>query len=304
MRAKPDTPDARIARMASRQHGVVSTRQLLAIGLSRSGIARRAAIGRLHRLHRGVYAVGHLADSNEMRWMAAVLAYGAGPTSADVAKGGRLLTPLRLWGAALSHRSAAMLWCLMDPTTGPADVSVPGSAGKEKREGIRLHRSKSLTSQLVTTRLGIPVTIPARTITDLAAGGKSRSGGTTPRELRRAIRRAEVLGLKTEAEAYTERTRSDLELAFLHLCRRNGLPEPEVNVWIGSLEVDFLWRRQRLIVETDHYRYHRGRAAFRNDHSRDLELIGLGYAVVRLSEEQVDEEPERVVEVLLDAIRG
>ena len=152
----------------------------------------------------------------------------------------------------------------------------------------------------MTSQRTIPVTTLARTVADLrrAASAKGRPGAISPRELRRAIRQAEVLGIYTGAETITERTRSDLELLFLRLCRQRGLPEPEVNVWIGSLEVDFLWRGRRLVVETDGYRYHRGRTAFENDRERDLELRALGYEVILLSEQQVTEEPTRVAEVV------
>ena len=89
--------DAEIARLAERQHGVVATRQLAALGLARGGVARRAQAGRLHRIHRGVYAVGHPVLTVDGRRMAAVLA--AGP------------------GAVLSHRSAAALWDLRSSTS-------------------------------------------------------------------------------------------------------------------------------------------------------------------------------------------
>jgi predicted transcriptional regulator of viral defense system len=52
-------PDRMIARLAVRQAGIVSFDQLLRMGLSRRQIRRRADAGRLHQLHRGVYAVGH-----------------------------------------------------------------------------------------------------------------------------------------------------------------------------------------------------------------------------------------------------
>lgn len=99
-----------------------------------------------------------------------------------------------------------------------------------------------------------------------------------------------------------DRTRSDLERDFLRLCRRHRLPAPEVNVRIGPHLVDFLWRARWLVVETDFYGFHRGRVAFQDDRGRDLDLRRLGFAVIRLSEKQVDEEPERVAEVLHAAL--
>lgn len=143
----------------------------------------------------------------------------------------------------------------------------------------------------MTLRNGIPVTTPARTISDLR--------GTGPEwELRRAIRQADVLGLPTGPVPGWDRTRSDLERDFLGICRRHRLPLPEVNVRVGRFLVDFLWRDQRLIVETDGYRYHRGRQAFEDDRARSLELRARGFEVIRLSEKQVAEEPRSVVEAL------
>ena len=160
-----------------------------------------------------------------------------------------------------------------------------------QRKGIRLHRSRTLTPNLVTRRKNIPVTKPSRTIADLRRV-------VSPKELRRAIRQAEVLGLPLGPDSKFDRTRSDLELLFLRLCRRYRLPEPEVNVRVDRFLVDFLWRDPRLIVETDGYKYHRGHAAFQDDHDRDLKLRALGYEVIRLSEQQVADEPTHVAEVL------
>lgn len=112
------------------------------------------------------------------------------------------------------------------------------------------------------------------------------------------MRQAGAFGLRVDDESSLEGTRSELEQAFLKLCERYGLPRPEINAKVGSLEVDFLWRDQRLIVETDGYRYHRGRAAFENDRERDLQLHALGYEVVRLSYRQVIDEPERIAAAL------
>jgi very-short-patch-repair endonuclease len=274
-----------IARLASRQHGVVSISQLLAAGLSRTGVARRVQAGRLHRIHQGIYAVGHVAISQEGRWMAAILAY----SQKDSVDSWR--TVLDHWGVALSHRSAAILWQLLPPSDGTIDISAPNDGGRRKRHGIRIHRCPTLLPASVTSRHGIPVTSPARTISDLRSS-------VAPRELRRAIRQAEVLGLPTGAESLTKRTRSDLELLFLRLCRRHGLPRPEVNTEIDGIKVDFLWWEQRVVVETDGYRYRRGKVASEDDHARDLKLRELGYEVIRLSDEQVTNDPKRVARII------
>lgn len=271
MRQQLASADAAVARIAARQHGVVSQRQLREAGLSPSAIARRVRSGRLHHVHRGVYAVGHPGISQRGEWRAAALAFGA--------------------GAVVSHRSAAELWGLLRPAGGPIDVSVPGGGGRARRGGLRVHRRASLPAASLTRRDGIPVTKPARTIADLR-------GCASPDEVRRAIRQADVLGLPIGADVEHDRTRSDLERDFLRLCRRYGLPRPQVNVWIGRRQIDFLWPDCRIAVETDGYTYHRGRQAFRDDRRRDLELRARGLEVVRLSEEQVDGEPERVAAIL------
>src|SRR5690606_11024042 len=135
-------------RIAGRQHGVVTAKQLAGLGISRAAISERVRDGRLHRLHRGVYAVGHRSPNEWQRYMAAVLACGT--------------------GAALSHQSAACLYGFLKPEGGPVHVTSPSLAGKALRAGIVLHRSPSLRRRGEATRRElIPVTTPRRTIVDL-----------------------------------------------------------------------------------------------------------------------------------------
>jgi hypothetical protein len=284
-----------MAKIATRQHGVVSLGQLRRAGLSETTVRRHVARGSLHRVHRGVYAVGHPALSAEGRWLAAVLAVGGGPN----AETGSVLD---YWGAVVSHGSAACLWGLLPVTDHPADVSVPGDGGRAKRRGVRVHRSQTLVVGDVTLRRGIPVTRPARTIADLRrATAEGWAGAIPARELRKAIRQANVLALPIE-ESDTDPTRGDLEGNFLRLCARHRIPSPEINVRIGPYLVDFLWRDRRLVVETDSYLHHRGKAAFREDRGRSLALKRLGYEALRLSEQQVNEEPDQVAETLSIAL--
>jgi very-short-patch-repair endonuclease len=162
-----------------------------------------------------------------------------------------------------------------------------------------VHRSRSLAAVDVTLRRGIPTTTPARTAADLrTAISLGRPGAISDRELRKAIRQANVLDLQLGPRDAKVRTRSDLEADFLRLCRRYRLPPPEVNVRIGPYLVDFAWREKRLVVETDSYLYHRGEVAFQDDHARDLELMRRGFEVLRLSELQLEKEPAWVAEIL------
>lgn len=287
--AKP--PDVALAEIADRQYGVVSIGQLRDCGISDHAVRARGALGRLHRIHRGVYALGHRALSFEGRCTAAVLALGGGP-----GHGGSVLEH---WGAAVSHRSALSLWGLLPDTQGVSDVIVSGNGGRARRDGIRIHRSLSLFSGEVTLHRGIPVTTPRRTIADIREAISTRRRGAIPGyELRKAIRQANVLGLPIGDRDAKVRTRSDLEADFLRLCRRHRLPPPKVNVRIGPYLVDFLWRERRFVVETDSYLYHRGEVAFQDDHARDLDLMGCGFEVLRISELQLDEESARVADVL------
>jgi very-short-patch-repair endonuclease len=263
-----------IAKVAARQHGVVSSAQLRDAGVSKDAVLRWTRSGRLYRIYRGVYAVGHPGLGTEGRWMAAVLACGP--------------------GAALSHHSAAALWELLKPRSGPIDVTVAGDGGRRPRRGIRLHRSTSFGATDRTMRHGIAVTTPARTIEDLRRI-------VSPSHLRRAIRQAELLGLPLNAAVQTDRTRSELERLFLRLCRRHGIPTPEVNVRVGPFDVDFLWRGRRLVVEVDSFRYHGTRSSFESDRARDAHLKTLGYDIVRFTDRQLIERSATIV-VTLNAL--
>lgn len=123
-----------------------------------------------------------------------------------------------------------------------------------------------------------------------------------PWQWRRAVRQAELAGFRLGPGVEADRTRSDLERDFLRLCRRYGIPAPEVNVKVGRWTVDFLWRRQRIAAETDSYDYHRGRVAFQDDRARDLDLRRRGLEVHRFSERQVNDQPAEVAADLRDAL--
>jgi very-short-patch-repair endonuclease len=279
MRDKPANGDRLIAAIAARQHGVVTIAQLRAAGVDDDAARRRVRAGRLHRIHRGVYAVGHHRLSFEGRCLAALLACGK--------------------AAVLSHRSAAAIWGMLRPASGSVELTVPTGAGRSKRTGIMIHRSATLTSTVVSMRSGIPVTTPGRTLRDVR-----RTIGRPAYQ--RAARRALDLRLITPEALGSEPdlTRSELERLFLRLCSRHRLPQPEVNAQVGSidqmgpLEVDFLWRDHALVVETDGFRFHSGRVAFESDRARDARLQAAGYRVLRFSHRQVRGSPRLVVSAL------
>jgi very-short-patch-repair endonuclease len=277
--------DARIALVAARQHGVISLPQLHLVGLSRQTITRRVQAGRLHRVHRSVYAVGHRRLSDRGTWMAAVLACGD--------------------DAVLSHLSAAELWGIRRRVRRPSQagervpthVTVPGTAGKRRREGIVLHRSSTLVARHCIRSDGIPVTTPARTLADIRPL-------LSPAQFAAALREAEFLRLPIDTSFESDHARTDLEQAMLAICRRHRLPRPEVNVQIDRYEVDFLWRNQRLIVEVDGWEAHRSRSAFEEDRARDARLAVFGYEVLRFTWRQVTNDRAhlaRTIRLLLGA---
>jgi very-short-patch-repair endonuclease len=280
--------DAAIAVLADGQHGVVTRAQLVAGGLGRDAIDWRVRRGRLHVVHRGVYAVGRRRLTRRGHWMAAVLA--AGPS------------------AVLSHRAAAALWDLRASERSRCEVSTPRWC---RRPGIDVHRAR-LEPDEITEVDGIPVTSLARTLLDLAA--------VLPRsQLERATERAEALRLTdvVPLDALLERhrghrgtaplreivkgkmqpalTRSELEDRFLTFLDAHSLPRPEVNADLHLdgrwFEADFLWRDQRLIVELDGHQTHGTRAAFERDRERDRMLQVHGWRIVRITWRHLHNDP-------------
>jgi very-short-patch-repair endonuclease len=207
-------------------------------------------------------------------------------------------------GAVLSHTSAGELWGMLrsrrPPSPAAVDVevhiTVPSEAGRRKRQGIVVHRSRTLSPDQVNDRFGIPVTSPSRTLEDLRRS-------LLPRRFAAARREAEFLGLPIHPDLTPDGTRSELEARFLALCRRHHLPQPLVNARVGSFTVDFLWPGPALIAEVDGYRAHGGREAFEADRARDTELKLLGYEVIRFTWRQVTEDPRAVAAALRALLR-
>jgi predicted transcriptional regulator of viral defense system/very-short-patch-repair endonuclease len=288
-------PDERLARIAERQHGLVSHRQLAAVGLSTKAVTRRVERGRLHRVHRGVYAVGHRRKTSEARWMAAVMACGQ--------------------GAWLSHLDGAALWRFYDVQGALVHVTRTTSTGRGLT-GVRVHRARRLHPDDVTVKDGIPVTTVARTLVDL-------TDVLTSERVPRALREADFLGLLDvdALSAAVERThgrkrigvlreavaahrpgqiiRSELEHRFLELVRAAGLLPPETNVKITArgrtYEIDCLWREQRVAVELDGRAAHARIAAFESDRRKDAALNAIGLRPLRFTWLRVTREPGDVI---------
>jgi predicted transcriptional regulator of viral defense system len=292
--------DRRIAELAERQHGVVALRQLIAIGVTVKAVESRLSRGRLHRLHRGAYAVGHRVLGPDGWRMAAVLA--AGPD------------------AVLSHHSAAELWGLRQSARRRHQVTV----GRRVRlPDIETHQA-NLPADEITTVRGIPGTTVPRTILDLAA--------TRPEsEVARLINEAEMKELWDELSLWdllaryprragTKAIRRVLadrpvgvpknvfEDAFLAFVGRYGLPRPEVNVWLTvgehMYEVDCLWRRERVAVELDGRGPHGTARAFEHDRLKQRRLTVAGWQPIRVTWRQLHREQAELARDLDALIRS
>lgn len=279
-----------MAALARRQHGVVSIRQLRRLRYSHSSVEKAVAGGRLHRLHQGVFAVGHTNLSLEGRCLAGVLA--SGPC------------------ALLSHYSAG--WLLGLVSTRPVPVHVTTPLPRRRRDAVRIHHSRTLIDCDRGLERGIPVTSVARTSLDLAAGVRFRS-------LRRVIRRSEELEVFDLADfrsvlarnrghrgrAPLERamelyepprfTRSELEREFLRLLEANGQPRPVTGFNVAGYELDVYWPELRFGVELDVYETHGAHEPFEEDRQRDEDLKLAGIELTRVTGRRLERNPRQVM---------
>jgi len=281
--------EAKLSRLATEQHGVVGRRQLLELGFGPTTIKRWLRAGRLNRLHREAFAVGHLRLNRQAHWLAAVLACGERPL--------------------LSHQSAAALWGLTRPRGALVDVTAP--RGRQYRPGrlkIRLHRGR-LFDEDRDEEAGIPVTTVARTLFDYAEvvdfQRLERAWEEADRlkrlrldEIERVCERGygrralkPTRRLLAEARA-VNRTRSPLEDRFQRFARFYALPPHSTNVEVLGKEVDALWPAAKLIVELDSWEFHSHRAAFQRDRARDTRLLVAGYRTVRVTHDRLDTEAD------------
>jgi very-short-patch-repair endonuclease len=294
--------DRLIAWLAARQHGAVARFQLLALGIGPGAIKRRIGAGRLHIVYRGVYAVGHRKLSAEGRLLAAVLAGGRGAKLVGVSAAAH-------WGFAAADRR----------------VHVAATTARKQR-GIVFHRCRFEAGE-VTTKNGIPITTPARTLLDCAAAMKPARLEHALREalyqrhtslpaLRRLLqnhpghRGAKALRKAIEAnEDAPGIARSGLERRFLAFLRRHKLPLPRLNVHVRvgdlDIEADCYWPDQRLIVELDHRSTHARRESFEADRKRDRVAQAAGFRAVRVSDHDLADEPALVADftaLLVDGV--
>jgi very-short-patch-repair endonuclease len=291
--------DKALADLATAQYGLVASWQMeQRLGLSVKVLDKRVAMGRLHRVHQGVYCVGHPLVSRKGHLMAAALACGP--------------------NAAVSHRSAALLHGILDDGRSQVDVIAPNRRGRAP-QGIAAHRDGTLTSADRLVIDGIPCTSLARTLLDIAATQSLNTLafavnqaeveevfdlGEVTELLKRSKGRRGVARLRLAIELHDpeeQETRRELEKKLLRLFKRAGF-RPEVNGHLLvdgiSMMPDFMWRDARLIIEADSRRVHGTAAAFEKDRQRDQRLAAAGWTVIRCTWHQVTNEPERLTQTL------
>ncbi len=293
------TTDQRLQLAASRRDWILTTAELLELGLSRSAIRHRTATGRLLEVHPGVHAVGRPATEPIALWRAAVAACGP--------------------DAALSHQHAAAHFGMLVVPPPPVDVTVPTQAGRTAPSGIRLHRSDVLRREDVTVRAGIAITTVSRTLRDLA-GILDRRG--LLRAIRQAVRlhRLDLVALhaavadappgafrecrlRRALNVYVPGDVNDgLEEAFLMLCARHDLPLPETQVQIGRWFADFAWPQLRLVVETDDRASHVSLVGVHADRVKDRALGAAGWDVMRFTWAEITRQPAAVAAEVVAAM--
>lgn len=270
---------------------------MVGLGLGEDAIDGRLRKGRLHRLHGGVYSVGHRVVAREGRWLAAVLASGE--------------------GAVLSHRSAAALWGIVRQEGGRINVSSPRTL--RSFPSIRRHEV-GLSTDEVTRRRQIPVTTLVRTLLDVAAETSDDGFEAAVREAE-YMHRLRLENLEELLERHRGkrgakrvrtclhrlgwaphgRTRSKLEDRFAALLARTDLPMPSLNALLDidgfKVQADCLWREQRLIAELDGVSSHGTRTAFESDRERDRHLQVAGWRVIRITWRQLDAPKELLADL-------
>jgi hypothetical protein len=298
--------DVRIAATAARQHSVFSRDQAKEVGFTRDLIRYRVKSGRWDRLTRDVFRMAGARPTWRQRVMAAVLE--AGPDS------------------VASHRTAAALLGIPGFGEGPVEVTHPECRDTRVALSI-LHQSSLLPPEHVMVIDGIPCTTLPRTLFDLARTEPEarvvRAVKTARRRLGLTIGRLEAVvaalgksgrgGTRVMRELLDELdaddyvpTESELEDLVLAVLDAFGVPRPGGQVTLGDDRpvgrVDFLYRREKVVIEAQSKRHHEDWEAQVADMDRRAELVAMGCRIVEVTWWQLVHEPERFVSRLRRAL--
>lgn len=290
------SPEERCLELAATQYGLITRTQAQELGMGRGAIRHRLESGRWQQVHRGVYRISGLPESWHHRLLAGCLL------------GGR--------GSAASHRSAGELWELDAVPAGFLEITTPRQID---RPPLIAHRTPLGNAQ-ITTRRGIPVTDPSRTLLDLAAVLREKD---VERAFESALRRR-LTDIDTMVERLRLRGRSgrngtmswrrllakrdpslvptdsDFETLLDQLIARFRLPQPVRQLRIQDRHgqhvktADFAYPEQRVIIEADSIEFHMHSEAFRRDRNQTNELAALCWIVLRFTHWEVVNRPEQV----------
>jgi hypothetical protein len=190
---------------------------------------------------------------------------------------------------------------------------------RQRIAGIRCHRG-DLRPQDVSLVDGVPCTSVARTLLDLASVFRDETVAAAANEAevleifdmkemedllqrskgRRGVRRLRRVLERGDLDG-EDVPKSGLEARYADLCARAGLPKPSINRWVllgdEYHQVDFLWRSQKVVVEIDSRRYHRGGWKLARDERRSELLRGAGYRHERVHEDLIAADPAAAVDV-------
>lgn len=282
------------ARVMARQLGLITRSQAIRSGLTEKQIAGRLA-GRTWRArHRGVYANNAVPRSWKQDVVAAWLWVGP--------------------GAAISHRTAAVLWQLIELSDCPIEVTAPKVL---RHKTIIVHRNKLERTDF--GRLGhVAITNVARTLMDMGAVVRSdlvESGleSALRRELityddlyDRLVRMAgrgrrgaaalrHILAARGDVPSATE-----LELKLKRVLANGGLfpPERQYPVYADGRFVgrpDFAYPEQRVAIEAESYQWHWGRQAFERDLVRRNQFTTYGWILLHFTWARMRRHPDQVV---------
>ena len=283
-----------MAEVARVQRGHISYAQLLKAGFTASRIRTLQADGTLHRVHHGVYAVGHTAAIPLGAEAAAILAFDGRAVLSH-------LTALRLHGLLPAERAAVI------------DVTVRPEGSAHRRRGIRIHRSRTLSDRQTRSVAGLPVTVPERALLDSAPLLTEYQLGRSFDEAiaRRATSYTKVADLVARHHGHPGRgrlaalieerrfptvTESEAEARFLALIAEAALPTPRTQVQMHGFRIDAYWPQARFAMEIDGYQWHdRTRASFERDRRKQQVLQEHGIEVARTTWHQISQQGLQLV---------
>lgn len=294
--------DALAAEIAQRQLGLITYEQAREAGFERQQIR--------HRVERRLWARDR---PRVYRLLSAPVSWPQTVLSAVLAAGD---------GAVASHRTAAQLWRLPVSRSDAIEIASPLER-RMRISGVRAHRSGIWDERDIASVARVPVTSPARTLTDLSSSltvpelGRAvddglRRGIVSLSAMHAVARRFGIApgrSPKTMHAVLAKRVPgydpgdSELETRVWEVIRRAGLPLPtrrfRTRVGDRVLTIDLAYPADRIAIEVDGFDPHRGRTAFDVDRVRQNALVLDGWTLLRFTslstDDQIIQEVSRAV---------